>query len=124
MTPAEMRKSLAAAEDQVKSLRTRLETAERQCGMKCHNWDKVQYTPIETKGYQTQGDPPGTMGIDWQGPQWIEATCTKQWTRTCKSCGKTETTQRVKKEWMPGSVAGTSGHVEVPDFGEAHCIRW
>ena len=119
-TIEQMRREVATAESQLQSLKDRLERKVRECKMSGHNWGPVKYEPIETKGYQTQGDPPGTMGVDWQGPMWIEPTCTKQWSRTCNICGHKETTQSTRKERMPGTIPGTSGEVDVPYFGNGY----
>ena len=116
-TIEQMRREIATAEDQLQSLKERLDRKVRECKMTGHKWSPVKYEPIEYKGYQTQGDPPGTMGVDWQGPMYIPASTTKQWSRTCTTCGHKELTQRTKKEWVSGVIAGTGGHVEVPDFG-------
>jgi hypothetical protein len=115
MTALEMRREIATIEAHLQNIKTRLERAERECQ---HAWGKVAYCPIETKGFQTQGDPPGTMGVDWQGPMWIEPTCTKQWSRTCSRCGKVQTTKSTRKERTAGAIPGTSGDVDVPDFGD------
>jgi hypothetical protein len=111
----QLRSDIATAASQLESLKNRLAGIERSCQ---HSWDKPKYIPICYPAYQTQGDPPGTMGVDWQGPVDVPASTTRQWSRTCVHCGKSEITQRTKKEWMPGTVAGTGGQVEVPDFGD------
>jgi hypothetical protein len=119
----QMRHEIATAESQLESLKSRLDHEVQACRVLRHKWGKTVYEPIERKGYQTQGDPPGTMGVDWQGPMYIPASTTKQWSRTCASCGHKEMTQRTCKERMPGSVPGTSGEVEVPDFGDRQDMR-
>jgi hypothetical protein len=111
-----LRREIVTAENQIQSLKDRLSRIERSCS---HSWGPIQYAPINHSGYQIAGDPPGTMGVDWQGPMWVPSSTTKLWTRTCKVCGKTETTQRTKKEHIAGSIPGTCGEAEVPDFG-----RW
>ena len=115
MTPAEMRQEIAAAEERIANLKGRLDRHERSCQ---HSWGNVKYDPICRPGYQIQGDPVGTMGIDRQLPQWVPPSTTKQWTRTCLRCGKTETTQQTRKEIIPGNIPGTSAEAEVPNCGD------
>src|SRR5208282_283628 len=118
MSTQEMRHEIAETEVRLKILTANLERAYLECARKSHRWGPVQYTPIEHKGYQTQGDPPGTMGVDWQGPMWVDASTTKQWTRVCARCGKTETTRSTRKERIAGSIPGTSAEGDVPDFDD------
>lgn len=70
------------AEDELKRL-------EVTCG---HDWSEPEYDPIVTEGYESPGDPPGTMGIDWRGPCWVPGTREDRWRRTCRKCGKTQVT--------------------------------
>lgn len=59
-----------------------------------HEWSLPVYAPIVREAYTDPGDPPGTMGVDWRGPMFVPRHETPQWKRTCKICGKEETTQR------------------------------
>jgi len=110
----QLRNELVATEQKAASLKAAIQRAETECGR--HKWGAIQYIPIEHPAYQTKGDPPGTMGVDWQGPCYIPASTDKRWSRTCAACGKVEITTSTRKERMAGSVPGTSGEVEVPDF--------
>jgi hypothetical protein len=112
----ELRHEIATTEERLIGLKSRLDQIERSCQ---HKWDKVKYDPIFHPGYQIQGDPPGTMGIDRQGPMWVNAETIKQWSRMCTNCGKIETTQHTRKEKTAGTIPGTSGEIEVPNFGDA-----
>ena len=114
----QLRKDLADAEAQVTSLRARLDAQVRACKMQGHKWGEIKYEPIEHKAYRIEGDPPGTMGVDWRGPMDVPASTEKQWSRTCTECGHKETTQRIKQQYAAGRIAGTSGTIDVPDFGD------
>jgi len=117
MTPTQLLREIATTSSHLTNLQARLEHLQRTC---VHNWSEVKYTPDVQDGYQTQGDPPGTMGVDRQRPTWVPRSETKKWTRTCATCGKVETTGRTKSEQVYGKVAGTSGIMEVPDFGSRY----
>jgi hypothetical protein len=116
----QLRRDIATTEANLQSLKERLAGIVRQCKMKGHSWSPVKYEPIEHKAYHFAGDPPGTMGIDRQLPFDVPASTTKQWSRTCLNCGEKETTQRTKKQYAAGSIPGTGGEVDVPDFGDYH----
>ncbi len=62
-----------------------------------HDWD-TRYDPIHHKGYTVPGDPPGTMGVDWQPSRYIPAHDVDRWIRICKRCGKIEETRRSQGE--------------------------
>jgi len=115
MSASELRQEIANCEAHLKNFRSCLENLERSCQ---HTWGQTKYTPIEHKAYTIPGDAPGTMGVDWQGPCYVPAETIKQWSRTCTKCGKTETTRATKKEWVAGSIAGTGGMADVPNFGD------
>ncbi len=89
MNAKELRRKVATAREELRRLEQQLETAERTCP---HRWTNATYDPIRTEGFMTQGDPPGTMGVDRQLPMWIPATTKDRWTRECLECGKTEET--------------------------------
>ena len=71
-----------------------------------HNFGKPAYDPICTPAYRIAGDPPGTMGVDWQGPMDVPAQTTKRWKRECGTCGEVQYTTRVQEVKH-----------EIPDFG-------
>lgn len=117
MKPHELRTEIMFTESRLRTLREQLESAERNCR---HRWGAVQYVPDERKGYQFAGDPPGTMGVDRQLPCYIPAQTTPKWSRMCLDCGKEQTTTRTTQKRVAGSIPGTSGAMDVPDFGD----RW
>jgi len=73
--------------------RERLARIERECH---HVWDNPNgvYAPIHHPGYRYEGDPPGTMGVDWRPGGYVEARTEEKWKRTCTSCGKVEETSK------------------------------
>lgn len=91
-----------------------LETIENQCG---HNW-KITYTPDYQAAYTIQGDPPGTMGVDWRGPVSVPSKTTPKWTRTCSICQRIETTTQTKKTQGSGPIPGTIAWIDEPYFYE------
>lgn len=75
---------------------------------KCqHDWTDPVYSPERRAAYSCPGDPVGTMGVDWRGPTYVPAETIDRWTRTCKKCGYSQTTQHKQVK--------TSTHV-VPSF--------
>jgi hypothetical protein len=64
-----------------------LHRRERVCP---HVWSEPKYTPIHHPAVSWEGDPPGTMGVDWRGPgsapAYDEPMWEPMWTRTCKLC--------------------------------------
>jgi hypothetical protein len=87
---------------QVELLKQQLASAEKMlsCEIKAcnHTWNSSQADHIRTPAYQIPGDPPGTMGIDWRGPTYVNAKIDKRWKRTCVICGTVQYTNHVKKE--------------------------
>ena len=88
--PKELRRKIQETRRQLQGWEQELERLERSCP---HRWTKAKYDPIRTPGFQTAGDPPGTMGVDRQLPMWIPPTTTDRWTRECLECGKVEETR-------------------------------
>ena len=92
--------------NKIAQLKSDLVSAEQELAHRvstCHHgWSKPEAAHIYRKGYQVDGDPPGTMGIDWRGPFWVEAKTTKRWKRTCEHCGEiqytSDTTKHVTEE--------------------------
>lgn len=61
-----------------------------------HQWGKTEMKQHTTPGYQTEGDAPGTMGVDWRGPQYVPPDTKTWWVRTCTECGLEQKTERSK----------------------------
>jgi hypothetical protein len=80
---------LFVAERKQKGLQAQLEAARRDCR---HTWGAVIYDPIVTPAYTIAGDPPGTMGVDWQGPCYVPRQERARWKRECSECGFVEYT--------------------------------
>lgn len=83
------RENLAHAEEQVRLLKKELGYIVQTCR---HQWSEPVADHIYEKGYEIQGDPPGTMGVDWRGPTWVGAKTTNRWKRTCNVCGEVQYT--------------------------------
>jgi len=62
-----------------------------------HSWGPTKYTPEIREAYRTSGDPPGTMGIDWRGPEDVPREEKPKWTRQCEHCLLVETTTQVEE---------------------------
>ncbi len=60
-----------------------------------HEWSNPIADHIYEKAYTIPGDPPGTMGVDWRGPTYVEARTIKRWKRVCPVCGEMEYTSKV-----------------------------
>lgn len=116
-TTEELRREIAIVTNRLESLKAKLFGRERSCG---HVWEQIKYDPINYPAHTSPGDPPGTMGVDWRGPTFIPASTTKQWSRTCQKCGKVETTQRTRNTTISGTIPGTVGQAQVPDFGDGY----
>lgn len=66
--------------------------------LKCsHTWGPVESDHIFERGYTIPGDPPGTMGVDYRGPVYVDAKTIKRWRRECFKCGKVEYTSNVEQ---------------------------
>lgn len=91
-----LRVEIADREKALQGLRDQLDAAVRACP---HVWGEVREAHIETPGFMTRGDTPGTMGVDWQGPQWIPPHTEYRWSQQCNRCGHVrytkQTTQKV-----------------------------
>lgn len=85
----ELEKKIANAELDIKEAEEALTRIDKECR---HLWGETVSDPIHHEGYTLQGDPPGTMGIDWRGPCYIPATTKARWKRVCQKCGKVEYT--------------------------------
>lgn len=97
--------------DLVSRLKEELSGAEEQLNAyvdSCrHNFSKPVYDPVYYPGFMTAGDPPGTMGVDWQGPMYIPERTEKRWKRECQKCGEVEYNKGIKEVKQ-----------ELPDFGD------
>lgn len=102
----ELRQSLAAKT-------AKLERVRYDCS---HQWAPTKYVPIHHEAYTIPGDPPGVGGVDHQFPCYVPSRTEDKWSRTCTVCGMEQETQRIKKVPTRGSVPGTKGTEEVPDF--------
>lgn len=89
-----MSEQIQALEDQKRANDGRIAELERQCS---HDWEE-KYTPVHHPGHHSPGDPPGTMGVDWRPPMDFPPSTEPKWTRTCKRCGRVETTTRTRQE--------------------------
>ena len=87
----ELKAKIDTLKNQLSAAQNELAGIERNCR---HEWNEPQYTPEYRPGYTEPGDTPGTMGIDWRGSCYVTAETIPKWTRTCRICGKTETTTR------------------------------
>ena len=63
-----------------------------------HVWGETKYTPIHHKGYTIPGDKPGTMGVDYRGPCYVEPRTEDRWTRECNICGLEQITSKADKK--------------------------
>jgi len=59
-----------------------------------HRWGDTFPDHIYHEGYTIPGDAPGTMGVDWRGPCYVNSSTEYRWKRQCTICGKVETTTR------------------------------
>jgi hypothetical protein len=94
----EIRDKVARLKRELAEAQRELELAEARCNNGRHDWAEAKYEPIYHKAYTIPGDEPGTMGIDFRGPCYVPAKTDQRWTRTCKCCGKVETTTRATEE--------------------------
>lgn len=92
---------VASTEAAFKAAQRRLDDARKACQ---HTWDdpKGKYTPIRTEGYRTQ-NLMGHFTVNHDGsvnaPEvWIPAKETPEWTRTCTTCGHSETTTQTDEK--------------------------
>lgn len=118
----ELRNNATNAARQAQDAQRRVESLEKSCS---HVWDEVRYTPDYKEGYYIPSDIEQgiNLGVDTRvSGVHVPSSTTKKWSRTCRKCGKTETTTSVKKQFISGKIAGTGGEVEVPNFGDER--RW
>lgn len=113
MKPTELRDEIAYLEKSLESKKRQLAEMYTKC---THAWGEVKYNPILIQGFTVPGDPVGTMGVDWRGPCHVESRTERLWERVCKKCELKQTTSRTEKKSCSGTIAGTSGEMEVPVF--------
>lgn len=89
----QLRQKISDLQGEQERAKLELDSIERNCR---HIWSELKYTPEYRPGYRIQGDPPGTMGVDWRGPLDVPAETIKRWTRQCQRCGKVEQTERTR----------------------------
>lgn len=80
-----------------------IEAIRRNCS---HSWGVAEYIPRRIEGYTIRGDPPGTMGVDWCGPTYVEPQTLRRWRRVCSKCLLEQITCRKKLRSLE----------EMPDF--------
>jgi hypothetical protein len=91
---ARLEREVKESKEKLRSANDALGALGRQCR---HDWGETETAFIHHKGYQFQGDPPGTMGVDRQLPFYVQPKTDKRWKRVCKKCGETDYTTSIKK---------------------------
>ncbi len=92
--PGEIRVHIETTKNRLKELEGRLRRIEENCNGGRHNWGEVKNESYYEAGYTIPGDEPGTMGSDFRGPTYVSGGTRPKYTRTCKNCGKVQTTTR------------------------------
>lgn len=97
-----MNTTIHALRQRVDILKADLQRAESDLALvvgSCrHTWGNVIADHVYHEAYEIPGDPPGTMGIDWRGPVWVDAKTDYRWKRVCSTCGEVQYTTRTKEE--------------------------
>ena len=91
MEAKKLEELIAARNQELSAMKRVLEDKQRTCS---HDWTVPRYTPIVREAYQSPGDAPGTMGVDWRGPVFVPRQEFPMWTRGCKKCNKHEATSQ------------------------------
>lgn len=86
---ASIQSQIGSMKRELELLERQLKTIESQCK---HRWGPTEEAHIRHEGYTEPGDPPGTMGIDWRGPIYVEPRIQQRWSRECLECGLVEYT--------------------------------
>lgn len=96
----QLREKLEETRKELNKLEKSIEELSRYCK---HKFGATTYDPIITPAYHLSGDPPGTMGVDWQGPMDVPEHVEKRWSRVCEYCGEIEYTTNTKQkiEYLP-----------------------
>lgn len=90
----EIDETIKRIEFEKKQLQIKLNNIYRNCR---HVWGETKQISHYTPGYEIPGDPPGTCGVDWRGPFYVDSKTTYSWKRVCSVCGKEEETTRAKQ---------------------------
>ena len=88
-----------------------LKAAQNRCR---HTWGATKYDPIIRAGYETSAF--SRPGYKSSATIYVPEERTPRWTRTCTTCGCTQSTKRTEERKTRGSVPGTSGTEQVPIF--------
>jgi hypothetical protein len=80
----QMRAELEITKKAYESAQAKLKDYVTRCQ---HKFGEVKYDPIHQQAYTIPGDKPGTMGVDWRGPQFVPAQTTPRWKKECGLCG-------------------------------------
>lgn len=83
----QLRKAVEDAKTALTSAERALDQAYKDCQ---HDWEE-KYTPMHIPG---SSYPASGAGSDWRPGGYVSAQDIPKWTRTCRKCGKTETTGR------------------------------
>jgi hypothetical protein len=113
--------------EQVTSLQSEISELESQIAYKrrslaniytsCfHNWSNPEYIPEHIPSYTILGDEPGTMGVDFRGPTYVPSQTIRRWSRRCRNCGLTQTSERTKMVHKTRGISGTVVTEEEPVF--------
>jgi hypothetical protein len=113
-----LRRAVEENEFALNRSREELNAAIKNCS---HKWGPVEPDFIHEGGYTIPGDPPGTMGVDWRGPCYVEPKTTKRWKRTCQVCGEVQHTFETKKEVIehPSFEWNNSKYTRIEDMAGA-----
>jgi hypothetical protein len=90
----EIRVHIESTKRRLRELEGKLRNIEENCNNGRHHWGDVKDESYYVAGYTIPGDPPGTCGSDWRGPTYVPSYTQPKYTRTCKVCGKVQTTNR------------------------------
>lgn len=88
-SPKSLALEIASLESYLRSKKAALDALRAACR---HEWGPIKYDPVIRPAYRDPGDTPGTMGVDFRGPQYVPESRTDRWTRTCLLCDETEVT--------------------------------
>lgn len=114
---------MMTAQDEIERKRRELAALVAQQNHCPHEWGAdIKYVPREEGGYEAEDylfPIPGRK-------VWVERKIFPRWSRTCRTCGKTEYTERTRIITRAGSIPGTKSEEHVPDFAEERrpTFRW